>query len=91
MYKTEFHPAFPKDLRRLPKPLIKKLQEVICCIKENPDIGGKLQGDLNDYYSYHLKFGGIEYRLGYRLYDDVVYFLMFKTRENYYEMLRRRI
>jgi len=85
MYKAEFHPAFPKDLKRMPKTLILKVQDLVESIKVNPEIGEKLQADLAGYYSYHLKFGGVDYRLGYTLYNDVIYFLMFKTQENYYD------
>ncbi len=91
MYKAEFHSSFPKDLKRLPKPLIEKIQVVINDIKEDPEIGDKLLGDLNGYYSYHLKYRGVEYRLGYTTYDNFVYFLMFKVRENFYELFKRRI
>jgi len=91
MFRAEFHPSFLKDLKRLPTPLIRKLEETVEKIKENPEIGEKLLGDLNGYYSYHLRYAGIEYRLGYKIYDEGVYFLMFKTRENYYEMLKNRL
>jgi mRNA-degrading endonuclease RelE of RelBE toxin-antitoxin system len=91
MREALFHPAFPKDLKRLPKPLIKKLQEAIENIQKNPELGDKLLGDLSGYYSYHFKYGGVDYRLGYRLTEKAVFFLMLKTRENYYEMLKKRI
>ena len=52
-----------------------------------------LTGDLSGICSYHFKKEKVEYRISYIIDElqKIVYFLMIGKRENFYEILRRRL
>jgi len=53
----------------------------------------KLIGDLSGIYSYHFKKGNAQYRISYTIdkTEKIVYILMIGKRENFYQILRRRL
>lgn len=93
-YKDEYHPQFKKDLKKLDKKVIIDIfNSHIDSILVSPFAGKPLQGELNEVLSYHFKKSGVEYRLAYFVDKkrQIVYFVMAGARENFYDVLKRRI
>ncbi len=94
MYEDQYHPQIKKDLKKIDKPIRLEIKEqIIPTILSNPTIGNELTYDLQGIYSYHLKKNQIDYRLCYIIKesDNIVYFLLIATRENFYDLLKRRM
>lgn len=92
MFNGQFHPSFKKDVKSLDHPVQRELSKMIDTILENPEIGEALSMDLLGVYSYHFKFSRVEYRIAYTILDaENVFFLMVGVRENFYEVLKRRV
>jgi len=93
-YKDEYHPGVKKDLKQLDKPVIREAFEVhIEKLVQNPDIGEVLHGDLEGVLSYHFRKNKIDYRIAYTVNEaqKIVYVLRIAKRENFYEVLKRRL
>lgn len=82
-----------KDIKRLDKPVIKKLVSVLEEIAENPFLGEPLKGELSHLKKWKLIHFGVEYRIAYLIIEDrvEVRVLQVGTRENFYNELKRRI
>lgn len=91
MYEVAYHPAFRKDLKKLPEYVLTKLEALIKELQVDPFQCGRLSGDLGDVFRCKLKAGGVEYRLAYIVEKQRIIILMFKKRESFYEYLRRRL
>lgn len=93
-FKDEYHPKVKKDLKRLERILVEHFfDHHLKSILRNPYGNEKLHGNLEGVYSYHFKKEKVEYRIGYFINEDkkIIYIVMVGKRENFYEILRRRI
>ena len=94
MYRDEYHPQVRRDLKRLDKNLVLQVREKhIPNILESPLIGENLVGDLHGIRSYHFRYSSTQYRIAYFFNEEerVVQILMIAKRENFYQILQRRI
>jgi mRNA-degrading endonuclease RelE of RelBE toxin-antitoxin system len=59
----------------------------------HPFVNENLHGDLEGASSYHFRKNKADYRIAYSIDNSrkVVYFLMMAKRENFYEILKRRL
>jgi mRNA-degrading endonuclease RelE of RelBE toxin-antitoxin system len=87
-----FHPAVKKDVKGIDKPVQKLLKEnILPSIAQNPDLGDELSSDLLGLRSYHFDFGRVQYRVAYSILPDSVFVHMIGKRENFYDLLKRRM
>ena len=91
MYQAAFHPAFKRDIKNLPPQLLDKLNKSIDEVLINPYKFVRLHGVLSEVSKTKIRYSGVEYRLAFYIQKETIVFLMFSTRENFYEYLRRRI
>lgn len=93
IYKSFFHPAFNKDLKKLPKSVFSHADKLTLKIADAPYCSEKLSGDLNFIFRHKFRVDKVDYRLAY-IVDEIeksVTFLMVKKRERFYEQLRNRV
>lgn len=93
-YKDEYHPRVKSDLKKLDKGVVRELYEVhVDKILLKPHSGEKLHGDLEGISSYHFRKNKVDYRIAYSVEEEkrIVYFVMIAKRENFYEILKRRL
>lgn len=93
-YKDEYHPGVRKDLKQLDQQVIREVFDThIEKIVHDPDIGELLHGDMEGIFSYHFRKNKIDYRIAYAVDEAVkkVYVLRIAKRENFYEVLKRRL
>lgn len=93
-YKDEYHPKVKHDLKKLDKPVVKEIFEIhIEKILQNPNLGEQLYGDLEGVSSYHLRKNRVDYRIAYTINEDkqIVYIVLIGKREDFYEILKRRL
>lgn len=94
MFRDEYHPQVKKDLKAIDKPVIKDIKEKhILNIINNPFLGDALSGEFSGIYSYHFKKNSVDYRISYVINKEanIILFLMIAKRENFYDILKRRI
>jgi len=93
MITVEYRRSALKDIGKLEQSIKKELILEVEKIKEQPDLGSPLKGDLKGYFSYSCRFAGVSYRIVY-FYDidnSLVIIEMIGSRENIYETFKRRI
>ena len=93
-YKDEYHPRIKNDLKGLDKPVKKDIEDFhIEKILKDPYASEKLYGNLEGFFSYHFTKTRIEYRIAYAVEEEkkIVYILMIGKRENFYDVLKRRV
>lgn len=93
-YKDEYHPAVRKDLRKLDRPVVLEVFDThIEKIINHPDLGESLSGELEGVFSYHFRKNKIDYRIAYTVDESekIVFILKVGKRENFYEILKRRL
>lgn len=93
-YKDEYHPKIKSDLRKLDKGALREIYDIhLENVLHEPYSGEKLHGDLEGVSSYHFRKNKVDYRIAYSIEEvkKVVYFLMIGKRENFYEILKRRL
>jgi len=93
-YKDEYHPKIKSDLKKLDKAVAREIYDVhIEKILVTPYIHEKLHGDLEGVVSYHFRKNRVEYRIAYSVEESqkIIHFLMIGKRENFYEILKRRL
>ncbi len=93
-YKDEYHPKIKNDLKGLDKAVAKEIfATLIDKILKEPHVFDKLQWPMDGVFSYHFKKNKVEYRIAYTIDDEkrVVLFLMIRKRENFYDLLKRRL
>lgn len=93
-YKDIYHPKVKSDLKRLNKPVVKDIYDIhIDRLLNNPEIGEKLHGGLEGVFSYHFRKNKVDYRIAYIVEEasSIVYIAMIGKRENFYEILKRRL
>jgi mRNA-degrading endonuclease RelE of RelBE toxin-antitoxin system len=91
MQQALFHPAFKRDIKNLPARLLDKLNKSIDEVLINPFRFDRLKGELSEISKIKIRHLGVEYRLAFYVQKEIVVFLMFSTRENFYDYLRRRM
>jgi addiction module RelE/StbE family toxin len=94
MFKDKYHPQVKKDLKKLDRSVCAEIQDIhIQQILKSPFAFDSLFGDLSGIYSYHFRKNRVEYRISYMIDDTskTVFVLMIGTRENFYNILRRRL
>ena len=91
MYQAAFHPAFKRDIKNLSPQLLDKLNKSIDQVLINPYKFDRLHGVLSEVSKTKIRHLGVEYRLAFYIQKETIVFLMFSTRENFYDYLRRRI
>ena len=91
MHQAAFHPAFKRDIKNLPIQLLDKLNKSIDEVLINPFRFDRLKGELREISKTKIRHSGVEYRLAFYVQKEMVVFLMFSTRENFYDYLRRRM
>ena len=94
-YRDEYHPKVKADLKKIDRSVIKDIFDThIPNILKNPhDLGEPLRGSLEGIRTYHFRKNKVEYRIAFAVEEDisVVYILMVGKRENFYEILKRRL
>lgn len=93
-YKDEYHPKVKSDLKKLDRAVAREIyDEHIERILLEPLAYEKLHGDLEGVVSYHFRKNKVDYRIAYSVNESeqIVYFLMIGKRENFYEILKRRL
>lgn len=91
MHQAAFHPAFKRDIKNLPTQLLDKLNKSFDEVLINPFRFDRLKGELREISKTKIRHLGVEYRLAFYIQKEIVVFLMFSTRENFYDYLRRRM
>ena len=94
MYKDVYHPQVKKDVKKLDIQVKKEIQDYhINIILKDPFKYELLTGNFSGVYSYHFKKNKVEYRICYMIDNNkkVVYILMIGKRENFYNLLQRRL
>lgn len=89
-----YHPRFRSDLKKLDKSVARDIHDLhLIHILNNPTGYEELYGDLSGITCYHFKKNRVEYRIAYHVneHDNLVYFLATAKRENFYEILKRRL
>ncbi len=93
-YKDEYHPRVKSDLKKLDKSVVREVYDIhLENILHKPYRGDKLHGDLEGVLSYHFRKNKVDYRIAYSVEEDkrIVYIVMIGKRENFYEVLKRRL
>ncbi|MBI4688761.1 MAG: type II toxin-antitoxin system mRNA interferase toxin, RelE/StbE family [Nitrospirae bacterium] len=93
-YKDTYHPRVKSDLKSLDRPVVKDIYDIhIERLLNNPELGEKLHGELEGVFSYHFRKNKIDYRIAYTAEEtsNIVYIVMIGKRENFYEILKRRL
>ena len=94
-YKDAYHPKIKSDLKKLDKPVVRELFDThIDKILIDPHHAGEaLSGDLEGVSTYHFRLNKFEYRIAFAINEEAktVYVLMIGKRENFYDILKRRL
>jgi mRNA-degrading endonuclease RelE of RelBE toxin-antitoxin system len=94
MFTVEYGSAVKKDLKKLPKNILTKIEQAFSIIASDPyKSGEKLSGGLAGFFSFHFKITKIEYRIIYEILpnNQIIFILIIGTRENMYDKLKRRV
>jgi addiction module RelE/StbE family toxin len=93
-YSDEYHPRVKSDLKKLDRTVVKDIHSFhLDRILGEPRRGEELHGDLQGVLAYHFKKNNVEYRVAYYIEETkkIVNILMIGKRENFYEILKRRL
>lgn len=93
-YKDTYHPRVKSDLKKLDKPVVRDIYNThLDWLRDNPHAGEELYGDLDGVFSYHFRKNNADYRIAYTVDADkkIVFVVMIGKRENFYDMLKRRL
>lgn len=75
--------------------LIKKYEEAICKIRQDPEIGYSKTGDLAGIFGYDIYYRGTNYEIAHypaeKEQGEIVVIIMAGTRENFWEALKHYI
>ncbi len=91
IYNPVYLSSFEKDVKRIDKPLRKKIKDAVDEILENPFSADELTGDLKGFLSYHFRLQSVYYRIAFKIDGNNIVFIKFGKRENFYEELKRRV
>jgi addiction module RelE/StbE family toxin len=93
-YRDTYHPKVKSDLKKLDKPVVREIYtEHLDRILNKPYSAEELSGDLDGVFSYHFRKNNVDYRIAYTADAEkkIVLVAMIGKRENFYEMLKRRL
>ncbi len=93
-YKDDYHPRVKTDLKKLDKVAVKEIHNThLDILLDNPFNGECLYGDLEGVFSYHFRKNKVDYRIAYTVDNEkkIVHIIMIGKRENFYEVLKRRL
>lgn len=94
MYKAEASKSFEKDLKKIPKEVVKEIVDRwIPYLQENPHRGERMHGkSLRAFWKLPFRFKRNDYRLVYQIYEReiVIVLLAIGSRENFYKRIERR-
>ena len=95
MYEVSYSRAAEKYLKKIKdKQLLAAFKAAIDKLKIDPYIGTQKVGDLRGIFGFDVKYGGINYELAYRIYEEngrLIVVILAGTRENFYEELKRML
>ena len=95
MYEISYSKPAERYLKKIKdKQLLGAFKNAIGKLKENPYVGSQKTGDLRGIYGYDVKYGGVNYELAYRIYEEenrFVVVILAGTRENFYDELKRLV
>ena len=94
MYIVEYASGIKKDFKKIDRRgLLFVKQRVISRISYDPYQEELLHGDFKKYKKCAFSFGGVAYRIAYKIKHDktMVLLILVSTRENFYKELKRRI
>jgi len=95
MYEVSYSKAVERYLKKIKdKRLLATYKTAIDKLKIDPYIGTQKTGDLHGIYGYDVKYGGTNYELAYRIYEEnfqLIVVLLAGTRENFYDELKRML
>lgn len=82
-----------KDIKKLDKPVISKILDLLENLGQDPFQGTPLTGYFSNLLKLELLYKGTHYRIAYRINEEKIeiYILHVGTRENFYDELKRRI
>ncbi len=82
-----------KDMKKLDKPVISKILDLLENLGQDPFQGTPLTGHFSNLLKLELQYKGIHYRIAYHINEEKikVYIFHVGTRENFYDELKRRI
>ena len=82
-----------RDIKKLDKPAISIILDLLENLGQNPFQGTPLTGHFSNLLKLELQHKGIHYRIAYRINEEKIeiYILHVGTRENFYDELKRRI
>ena len=91
-YRVEFDTAAERDLKELPREVRREIYDIhLPKIQADPNATGEqLHGDLAGFRSYHFGHRP-EYRMLYKITDDLVVIWIVDTRESVYKKAKRRL
>jgi mRNA-degrading endonuclease RelE of RelBE toxin-antitoxin system len=89
MYSLKFSPAAYRLFKKLPQSLRDKILDQVQVLKTNPHAGEPLNGKHRTFYSLHLSFEGIAYRVIYQVFveAETIIIRLADKRENIYKRL----
>ena len=93
-YRDTYHPKVKSDLKKLDKPVIRDIySKHLDILLDAPQSGEELYGDLDSVFSYHFRKNNVDYRIAYTADAEkkIVLIVMIGERENFYEVLKRRL
>lgn len=94
MYKDQYHPSIKKDIKKLDPGSREDIKnDWIQKILTDPYRGEELSGILKGIRSFHFKIRATNYRVAYTIEEKekIVNVLMIGKRENFYQILKRRL
>lgn len=91
MYQRVITPSAKKSLKRLSLDSQQELLKATAVLTTNPYTGEKLHGSLSFLFSFHFKFGNVQYRVAYSIDESrkLIIIHLVEPRENFYDRLRR--
>ncbi len=86
-------PSAHRRYRKFDPPLKRKVQQEVGTLAEDPHRYIELRGPLKGIRSYHFVHEKTQYRIAYRIVEDrsQVQILLVKSRESFYQVLRRMV
>ncbi|NUM36611.1 MAG: type II toxin-antitoxin system mRNA interferase toxin, RelE/StbE family [Candidatus Brocadiae bacterium] len=92
MYDIAVQSSAKKDIKRLDISVRNKVkEEILDILRENPESGEELLGALTGIRSYHFEHNKVQYRIAYTIEENTIYILMIAKRENFYDILKRKL
>jgi len=93
MYTVIVPNSVKKDIKKLDKPVISKILDLLENLGQDPFRGTPLTGYFSNLLKLELLHKGIQYRIAYQVNEKriEIYILHVGTRENFYDELKRRI